>query len=989
VNSSHETFNWPRTWEIRLGETPNLLATMPVPSAFALGAMGESARDAVPHLIRLLENEDPRGRSVARLALGEMGESGRDAVPQLIELLADEDPDVRTYAVLTMGEMGESAKDAVPKLIELLDDEDLRAGAASALGEMGESAKDAVPKLIELLDDEDLRAGAASALGEMGKSAKDAVPKLIELLDDEDPLVKNCAASALGKMGKSAQDAVPQLAELLMLEDYRSVRTAVEALGKMGAAAKHAAPQLVDLLRDERSIFRKEMTEVVREMGDAARGAGPGFVKMLGTADATVRTDAADFLMSTGPHNLNVVVGILDEALRHADRNAQWHVLAYAVAGNDQLGSGEPVGELIHHVGHLTPKNTPAIPANLDERIRLLDGLREMWDATSDEEHWQLRKNIAERVSVIGQAKGWTLAKADTLDQWRDVLQESGFVDQAASIADVQPPWWDRQPAFVRIVIYVAAFVGLYFALLLTLYCVAPIAIFWIHSAVVSRTPIFQLPFLGGGKLFLKSAVAFVGLTHLTKSARVRGAWIARYANDRTTLSDLDDTVFDDYTDHPDLLDAWVAKHLHKAKAAFSRMSSVKDRKIFIPLPVSTKTTGESRLLPEPSAADFQGLLSHSPSVLTILGEGGTGKSTLAINLARWASDDDSEKRLFEYAVIPVLLEEETGDLLAYATETLVRMVGPIEGDRLPKLVECLLENRRLMVIVDGLSERAHSTRQAIRSVHGHLPVNLLVVTSRTSIDFGPIETAIARPQKLDTDTLAYFLPEYLRQTEREAFFPGRQVFQLGDRLMALVEHSPQRQVLTPLLVKIFVENAASRRERDEPLDEMPLSVPDTILEYLRSVNPVATDVPSRVPHEKMIECARLLGRVCLGEEFVPRPFYREDAEGVLRDATGAKTESSLIDRLVDNGVLEQYERGGTQFLRFSVDLFAEYLAALSYLNELKANSDGWFRFIARVEQAPGYPESPRGFLVALEDVVATYGEDFRVPELQFPWTDD
>jgi HEAT repeat protein len=176
-------------------------------------------------------------RRNAAAALGRIGPAAKDAVPELVKLLNDPDTGVRWAAVIALGSVEPGAKDAAPELVRLLKDPDgyVRRAAASALQGIGPAAKDAVPELVKLLRDPDggVRGPAVEVLGSIGPAAKDAVPELVKLLRAPPPYAgtRGPAALALGRTGPAAKDAIPELAELLKDPNPRVRREAAHALG--------------------------------------------------------------------------------------------------------------------------------------------------------------------------------------------------------------------------------------------------------------------------------------------------------------------------------------------------------------------------------------------------------------------------------------------------------------------------------------------------------------------------------------------------------------------------------------------------------------------------------------------------------------------------------------------------------------------------------------------------------------------------------------
>jgi HEAT repeat protein len=245
--------------------TDNEDETISLASIAILGEIGEDAKDAIPSLLRIIENESAsffvfdEKTILATNAITKMGENGKEIIHNLVSqniiALEDEDSNVRSNAAYVLGNMGKEAKEAIPALISALKDEDsdVRYYAAYALGNMGEEAKEAIPALISALKDEDsyVRFNAAGALGNMGKEAKEAIPALISALKDEDSNVRSNAAYVLGNMGKEAKEAIPALIFALK-DEYSNVRyRAAYALVNMGKETKEAILALIWALEDE------------------------------------------------------------------------------------------------------------------------------------------------------------------------------------------------------------------------------------------------------------------------------------------------------------------------------------------------------------------------------------------------------------------------------------------------------------------------------------------------------------------------------------------------------------------------------------------------------------------------------------------------------------------------------------------------------------------------------------------------------------------
>ena len=278
-------------------------------AAVTLGEIGPEAKDAIPALIQLLQDQDAEGfaRANAALALGQIGERAEDAMSVLIQALRDQDKYVRRDAagaleeigspraikaakdryrmVVTLGWIG--SEDEIPALIQALqnEDKDVRVNAVVTLGQI--ESEDVVSVLMEALQDQDewVRVNAAWTLGQRGERAVDAVPILIRALRDQDEWVRYHAAMALGEIGESAADAVPALVHTLQDQDEWVRASAAMALGEIGEGASNAVPALMHALRDQDKHVRRY---AVGALGKIGKGTVPALIRTLKNGNVNV-----------------------------------------------------------------------------------------------------------------------------------------------------------------------------------------------------------------------------------------------------------------------------------------------------------------------------------------------------------------------------------------------------------------------------------------------------------------------------------------------------------------------------------------------------------------------------------------------------------------------------------------------------------------------------------------------------------------------------
>jgi HEAT repeat protein len=346
----------------------------------ALTTIAESGDQAVPALIAALERPD--SRYWACVALSEMGAHAKDAVPGLIKALEDERPQVRLQAEVALGEIGPPAKAAVPALIPLLTDkfEAVRSTAVFALGQIADpSAMEAIRKADQPADAY-LHMLVLWALARMNPSdlalTKAAVDQLATKLGAEDRNVSHVAARAItalnppGEVMRPAMEAVlatadvatadrifnafaslgprivPLALEALRDPDPRRRERAMRVLSKLGVEAAAAVPDLIAVLRDPNPKLRQEALYVLGAIGPPAASAVPALVIVLTDADPQIQQTAAYALGKIGPAAA-AAVPALTQLANSADElvkiTAIWALFQMGPPGAELVRTSVPV----------------------------------------------------------------------------------------------------------------------------------------------------------------------------------------------------------------------------------------------------------------------------------------------------------------------------------------------------------------------------------------------------------------------------------------------------------------------------------------------------------------------------------------------------------------------------------------------------------------------------------------------------------------------
>jgi hypothetical protein len=299
------------------------------------------------------------------------------------------------------------------------------------------------------------------------------------------------------------------------------------------------------------------------------------------------------------------------------------------------------------------------------------------------------------------------------------------------------------------------------------------------------------------------------------------------------------------------------------------------------------------------------------------------------------------------------------------------------------------MAKRRLLVIMDAVSERERDTRKSVEQVFAqNVPLNAFVITSRSTPDLGPVDRTELFPVRLDAANIVPFIIAYLDRTKAAGELrDGRVQLKLSERILTLAESGGRKTPVTPLLVTLFVDSAFRRVMDRMPFEGMPDAVPEVFIDYLRRLNSSQALSDTAISDDVFIRAAQALAIVSLGKNLIPQDFSVDDARAILKQDGAAVGEDLLLGRLVSCGVLEKRTPGGYAVLRFSLDPVAEYLAAIRQLLKMRQDTlEQWQTYLASLERIAGYPREMDGYLIALSTCYKAYKRDFVLPDLVFSW---
>ena len=447
--------------------------------------------------------------------------------------------------------------------------------------------------------------------------------------------------------------------------------------------------------------------------------------------------------------------------------------------------------------------------------------------------------------------------------------------------------------------------------------------------------------------------------------------------------------------EHQDgVLDAWVAEHVESVREEFDKLPTVEDRRIHVPTPVDF----DGSTVPElsPKLLLERKTFSHKPTRLLLLADGGSGKTSLACQIAKWAMSASKAENLCGHRVIPVLVDQE---LDRSFEDTIRNKLGDlIGGEEVSRpLFKHLLKRQRLLVILDRFSEMSDETQQKMKEV---LPVETgftvgsLLVTSRTELD--GFEWTVIKPLFVKGNRLSSFMEGYLTQRQdgegqpTRKLFDDAEFFDLCRRLSLMVG---EREI-TALFGKLYAEQVISAKSKHHgTIIGGPDSIPSLMKAHLQGLCKERPNQRFRI--DEVQRASQEVAAVCLHKTFRPGTVFWRDALNALhnneellrylvddRESQSERSPTSPSSSEAGSGAnLGLIQRVGENRdrVRFILDPMAEYLAGLQVVDENRDAETKWGYFVQKArEMDPHRSHQTKGFLLAVRD--CCFAAEVEVP---------
>lgn len=713
----------------------------------------------------------------------------------------------------------------------------------------------------------------------------------------------------------TTQNRVSGLIQLLKDHDEYTRMDAAYLLGTIGPEAEIAIPALSEALDDQAEGVRMR---AIQALGNIGVSAIPALVRGLEDKDDGIRISTVVSLSRFGPEAKVAVPTLIR-----------------------QLSDENPIIRMrtIDALERIAPSEKTTVSA-------FVDALHDPHESVRFSAARALN-NIApqlEKVSNIG--------AVILLEQAQGILESSGdpYLKEYAKRLEPNINTLKQQHRlgvinWLESHLYISVIIGSYILLLIicmVLLAFRPLWLLRINETLINYTDI-KLPDWLGGVVVPFRHLFLVGFFHY---------------NNR-------------------VLDAWVISKLDQAQHTFSVKATVEARKIYVPVPVIL----DKRNLTSLTADNLHPTFSKKLSRLMIWGEGGAGKTSLACLLAAWSMSEKRGERICrEHPMLPVLIEQD----LEIQSERLDGLLLHTIGEQLratiddvappPALfLQNLLKSKRVLVIIDGLSEMNEVSRRSIIAEISHVPVNAVIVTSRVEDNLNNIPQSTIKPLRIRGNKLSTFMEMYLLLREKRDLFDDEEFFNACRRLSMIVGD----REITALLAKYYAEQMIAAKEGT--IDEdLPENIPDLMLNYINIIyRKAAFDAPPIWP---IHHAAKVIAWECLKKKLRPTPANRED---VLAALGGGDEATVLISYLEEVLRIIRTVDVGKERIRFSLDPLAEYLAGLHLLKKYADTPDFWHSLLLQIDNLLGNQkeaEGIKGFLLALRDCCLAKAGENNIP---------
>ncbi|GAB3809118.1 hypothetical protein GCM10028819_49670 [Spirosoma humi] len=416
--------------------------------------------------------------------------------------------------------------------------------------------------------------------------------------------------------------------------------------------------------------------------------------------------------------------------------------------------------------------------------------------------------------------------------------------------------------------------------------------------------------------------------------------------------------------EHDRCLDTFVAYYRRRSLELFTASKDVNSRPYWVPAPFEIDNQKILGFQPDqlgnyytPGLPEIRRYLRPDRILVSIEGQGGVGKSSLAFQLARWATETDPRRRLFPHMALPIFANTIDAPLDTICTNRLAYLTNN------PKLSEtlsgALLRKKRVVVIVDGLSEYADLKQEFIHPDTGAKNAYCVIYTSRKPIALP--ESTVIVPSGLRIEFLDNLLDGFTNSyAGAYKFGEQREVLRSKVKRMILELNGMDNEKPVPLsILRIIVEKASAMIDQQEDLANLPNSISHLLDNY------VADLFRSHADPDAAVRQLRKAALISLGMGQLLSPISKKSWSFISKwNCRPQWTPDTVYSAYLDKGFLVSCRESGLMTtsgnvgdkqLKFTHDPIAEYLTAkelIIKIRDQKIDADLLKRLVVIIEKS-------------------------------------
>jgi HEAT repeat protein len=347
-------------------------ATTRAKAAETLGEMGEKARDAIPSLLKLLNDTDDFVKRTVASSLTKIGLPAKSDIPLLAKSLMDPSTDVRRYAAATLEKMGTDTRSVLNEMSAALGDTDagVKQALARAFGKFGREGKEKAQRQLEEMlndSDRDTRVAAAEGLARIYSATND-LESLKKLLKHQDTEIQAMAVKGLPALGKGAKVFLNELLELAKNDTGEVRRAALQVLAALDPADARVGLNLInDVLKSGDTATKAAAMTALGNLGKEAPTAAINTVKDA-LQEEGLQTAALECLIKLAPNNKAALTPLV-ELVKEDGESAEAAAKAIGELGSAAL---PVVNDLIRQMDTSGNVVTPADRERVDKFAKLV-----------------------------------------------------------------------------------------------------------------------------------------------------------------------------------------------------------------------------------------------------------------------------------------------------------------------------------------------------------------------------------------------------------------------------------------------------------------------------------------------------------------------------------------------------------------------------------------------------------------------------------------